>query len=253
MSIIQPNKNVITFYYPDSNYSVAKYLDLTKFISLLQKRALFFCRVDKLEDKFEGELALKNHALKTEMYRSLRKHGIEIEEEKIVKNVLSDIEFTRHHRRIICVSCWNKFDEESAALWKIYSDYNKGIMIKSSINQLTKSLKKQPKEIQLSEVKYINYQKDVIPNHINFPFFHKQKAFSYENEIRMLHQVVGTGLFQDWAKEEVEEGLFVEVDLDDLIDEIILSPGSPTWFHKLVEDVAKKYGLNKNIRQSILS
>jgi hypothetical protein len=29
-------------------------MDLAKFISLLQTESLFFCRFDKMEDKFEG-------------------------------------------------------------------------------------------------------------------------------------------------------------------------------------------------------
>ena len=253
MPIIQPNTKVTTFFYPESNYHIAKYIDLTKFISLLQRRALFFCRADKLEDKFEGAAALKNYNVKVNMYKSLRNLNIDITDEKIIENVESDLLFAKRHKSIVSVSCWNKFSAESAALWKIYSDYNKGIMIKSSINQIIKSLEKQPQDIQLSEVRYINYEEDVMLEHVNYPFFYKQKAYSYENEVRMLYQVTGTGKNWDWADEEVEEGLFMNVDLDVLIDEIILSPDSPQWFYKLIEDLLKRYKVKKNISYSILA
>ena len=33
-----------------------RYMDFTKFVSLLEKSSLFFARADKLEDPFEGYL-----------------------------------------------------------------------------------------------------------------------------------------------------------------------------------------------------
>ena len=53
MPIFPENKSPRVFY-PKSDYNIAKYLDLTKFISLIQRKSLFFCRLDMLEDKFEG-------------------------------------------------------------------------------------------------------------------------------------------------------------------------------------------------------
>jgi hypothetical protein len=57
MPIINDSAPVI---YPSSDYSIVKYLDITKFLSLIQRRSLFFCRLDKLEDQFEGTTAKKN-------------------------------------------------------------------------------------------------------------------------------------------------------------------------------------------------
>jgi hypothetical protein len=38
----------------DENTRIWRYLDFTKFVSLLDRQALFFTRVDKLGDAFEG-------------------------------------------------------------------------------------------------------------------------------------------------------------------------------------------------------
>ena len=54
MPIIKPTKITAPVFYPKTDYAIVKYLDLTKYISLLQRQSLFFCRLDKLEDKFEG-------------------------------------------------------------------------------------------------------------------------------------------------------------------------------------------------------
>ena len=39
---------------PDEEQKVWRYLDFTKFLSLLDKNALFFSRIDRLTDKYEG-------------------------------------------------------------------------------------------------------------------------------------------------------------------------------------------------------
>jgi hypothetical protein len=38
----------------NENAKIWRYMDFTKFVSLLEKKALFFCRADKLGDPFEG-------------------------------------------------------------------------------------------------------------------------------------------------------------------------------------------------------
>jgi hypothetical protein len=38
----------------DENISVWRYMDLSKFIWMIQRKALFFCRSDSLGDPFEG-------------------------------------------------------------------------------------------------------------------------------------------------------------------------------------------------------
>jgi hypothetical protein len=40
----------------DGNVKIWRYIDIVKFLSLLEKRALYFSRVDLLGDPFEGSL-----------------------------------------------------------------------------------------------------------------------------------------------------------------------------------------------------
>ena len=40
-----------------------RYMDFAKFVSLLESRALFFVRADKLDDPFEGALSEVNKAI----------------------------------------------------------------------------------------------------------------------------------------------------------------------------------------------
>ena len=152
------------------------------------------------------------------------------------------------------MNCWNKKEEESAALWKIYSDFSKGIMIKSSISRLEESLEKTEEDVELSEIRYLDYAKERMPDgNTNYPLIHKQTAYSYEDEVRLIHTVSQVGWVHDWTQEEVQEGVYVKSDIHTLIDEIIIGPYSPKWFFALVQNISDKYGLKKEIKRSTLS
>lgn len=47
---------------PPSEAILWRYMDFTKFVSLLEKSALFFARADKLDDPFEGFIPTNNTA-----------------------------------------------------------------------------------------------------------------------------------------------------------------------------------------------
>ena len=154
--------------YPTSNSSLVKYLDLTKFISLLQRQSLFFCRLDKLEDKFEGTTAEKNYEYRIASERNIRQTMSRMpsytksektdpyNETSILQSVKEQYEWETQLKSINCVNCWNYFNQESAALWKIYSDFGKGIMIKSDVNKIDLALKSTVQNIRISEITYID-------------------------------------------------------------------------------------------------
>lgn len=258
MPIIKPSINSAPVFYPKADYTIVKYIDLTKFISLLYNQSLFFCRLDKLEDQFEGTTAKANFDVRVKYRQQLRETGfftVPMTDETIIKDVTEEFKSEKKLKAINCVNCWNKKNEESAALWKIYSDFSKGIMIKSSISRLKKSLEKEQEEIQLSEIHYLNYKKEIMPDgNIMYPFIHKQMAYSYEDEVRLLYEIkTENSCEHHWTKEEVLEGVYIKCDLNELIEEIVIGPYSQKWFFKLVQDISNKYGLKKTISKSDFS
>ena len=50
----------------DENVTIWRYLDFTKFVSLLDRQQLFFARVDTLDDPFEGSYPKGNIVLRQE-------------------------------------------------------------------------------------------------------------------------------------------------------------------------------------------
>lgn len=257
MPIEKPTNYTAPVFFPEENYKIVKYMDLAKFISLLHSESLFFCRLDKLEDKFEGSSPKNNLEYNEYWYRQLYEQN-HIKSSNIDESVAKDVkernDIEEKFKSLNCICCWNKYNSESYALWKIYSEINKGIMITSNIENLIKSFEATPQNIQLSEVRYINHETDFIgTGNLNYPIIHKNIAYNYEDELRLIHTVdAENGLKYNWASEVNSMGKQLSNNLDILIDEIIISPYSPKWFYDIIEDLVIKYNLDKKIKYSLL-
>lgn len=257
MPVLPMGPSSAPVHYPESNYAIAKYLDLTKFLSLLQRQSLFMCRMDKLEDQFEGRSPQSSIEELGNWYRMLRDttnfFTVPISDSDIENKKMQHKAHEIRDKHLYCVNCWNKFENESAALWKIYSGFSKGIMIKSNIENLKASLSYSPQNLYLSEIRYIDFENETIDiGNAMTPKIHKHQAYSYEKEVRLIYEVPHSGWTYDWSKEETEDGVFIHLDLNILIDEIVISPFSPKWFQIMIQDLCSKYNLSKLIRESIL-
>ena len=230
------NSKLVT---PNDNMTIWRYLDFTKFVSLLDRQALFFCRADKLGDPFEGSQPKPNIPLRSEIF-----------EHQIPVDILS--EQYKRIREFTAVNCWHINRYESAAMWKLYLKSNEGIAIRSTFGRLRNSLNDAKPDIYIGKVQYIDYDKDNIPNYLFSPFLHKRKSFEHEVELRAVIQEFPEGKLLSEADRPFEDGLYIPVDLNLLINEIYLAPTSPKWLRELVESVTAKYGIKKKVRQSIL-
>lgn len=158
------------------------------------------------------------------------------------------------YKKLVCISCWNKYDSESYALWKIYSDLSKGVMITTNIERIEAAFANTEEQIQVSEVKYLDYKKDKIKmGNMNYPIIHKNIHYDYEKEVRLIHKVsFKSGLNYDWSQEENQYGKYINVDIDILIEEIIVSPKAPQWFFDVISDLLQTYNIEKGIKYSDL-
>jgi len=230
---------------PTDNTIIWRYLDFIKFISYLEKNALFFVRSDQLFDKYEGKFT---------------EADVKLWEDKLKpKTKLSQIELYDRFRKIVNIISWHINENESAAMWEICLQSNEGIAIKSTFKRLKDSfILHKEDEIYIGKVKYIDYRKDSISKGDIFnPFLYKRKAFEYESELRAVimkfapqEETIGKHiLYVDpkWF------GIHVKTDLVALIDKIVVSPNVPDWIIDLVKSIVKKYELNKKVEQSELS
>lgn len=259
MPIEIPTQSTAPVYFPNTNYKIVRYLDLVKFISLIQTKKLYFSRLDKFEDQYEGtvpELTLQDYK---DWYTNFTQNRLldiitTSVEEHVEQALIDQKNVGEKYKKLVCVSCWNKYESESYALWKIYSDLSKGIMITTSIEKMKMAFEHTKEQIQLSEVKYLDYKKDKMKlGNLNYPIIHKNIHYDYEKEIRLIYQVpFQSGLNYDWSQEENQFGKYINVDIDILIEEIIISPKAPQWFFDLISNLLGTYKIEKKISYSDL-
>ena len=236
-------KEHASFTPPPDDATLWRHLDFTKFVSLLDRQALFFPRADKLGDHFEGSYPVENLRLRAQAF------------DRVSPGALSNLaRFTKNLARFTVISCWHWSTYESAAMWKIYSGERDGIAIKTDFSALKRSLTGD-EDIFAGQVEYIDYNTDIIEGQqVLAPFLAKRKAFSHEHEVRAIHvPFLSQGMEPDLTQDIYEVGTYFEVDLALLVKEVVVAPYAEDWFVELVQSVAARYNLGAPIRRSSLA
>jgi hypothetical protein len=241
------------------NNKIWRYFDFPKFVDLLQTSSLFFERGDKLIefDKKEGSIF------------SLGMQKDNAEQPTINHLINIDIPLSQEDINKWCfINCWHKSAKECYAMWRLYGkDF--GVSIASSIKKLQKSFVFNSKDDEflilengyqtiwndkvIVDMRYYNDDKDYI--HTESPidrFTYKRKEFEYEKEVRcIIYFPDGCGV--NVNNEIVTyDNIKLNINLDNLIDEIYISPFAPSWFYSVIENLCRKYQINKKIIQSVI-
>ncbi len=109
-----------------------RYVDLSRFLSLLVTRSLFFARADLLGDKFEGSISQAT----IESYNNPRSPVSLPAFQDTLKRLREAL------RRNVAVSCWHIAECESFPMWAVYAERGSGIAIRSTYSRMAKSLAK---------------------------------------------------------------------------------------------------------------
>jgi hypothetical protein len=215
----------------DNNTIVWKYLDLSKFLDMLLSQQLFMSRSDKFEDQYEGTFSEPTFE----------------EIKKIAANKPEFLDYYKSHREKVVISSWHINEYESFAMWQIFTKNNEGLAIQSTIGRLKEALQPENRAEQyIGNVNYIDYKKEYIPfDNAFFPFLFKRKSFQYEREVRIITDVSSHNI-------SVNEGIKINVDLNQLIEKIYIHPKSENWYKKLVIELVSKLNFDIEIEKSDL-
>lgn len=223
----------------DEHSRIWRYLDLPKFISLLDTRTLYFARADKLSDRFEGTYPSPNIRLRERRW-GLRDPAADM----IAKGMPEMVQAIRSQTFL---SCWHINPFESAAMWDIYTRRGDGIALQSTFARLRDSLASATENILIGEVKYIDYDTTVIDEEdVIGLYMHKRLSFAHERELRAI-------TFGQDQPEASPPGKAIACDLEQLVDAVYISPTASDWFKDVVSSVTAKYGLAKTVTQSRLA
>ena len=219
---------------PPFTKPIWRHMNYMQFISLLARRALHFAKASALPDLFEGALTPSP---------------------RIPDEELAEIQAKL--RETTFLSCWYEGEEESAAMWERKPD---GVAIKTSLTGLSRGILVVPgMHIYIGRVAYIDYEKDAAPLVNQFShFLYKRTNYSHEREIRAMARAMRrAGERPDDPVQELvpphTTGLYVDVDLGVLIEQVVASPSTPGYVFEALESVVNAYGLDCPIARSTLT
>ena len=237
----------------DGSVRVCRYLDLAKFIWLLEKQVLYLSRLDLLNDLHEGstpkflaEQWNQEHLqwiLRSRRQSLLQEFGNVLGNEKFLAEIplvtqqnIRERAEKQEMRKHLYVNCWHLGNSESEAMWRLYCPDNNGVAIQSSYSKLFESTAKDP-DLYLGKITYIDYEFQGFPQgNFFYPVMHKRISFAHEQEVRL----VKTKTPENWGP----PGISIEWLLEPTIEAIYVDPYAPEYFYDVVCPVVRRAAPN---------
>jgi hypothetical protein len=227
-----------------------RYMDLSRFLWVLEHASLFFCRLGRFEDTFEGALptcVVPAVVAANEAWYDPKTNFDQTLPERIVDAT----------RNVTFVNCWHANAHESAAMWKLYGGADGGIAIQSTYGRLKTSFEGYSGRVSIGLVRYIDFSRELVDPYSTIALATtKRKSFEHERELRILaspdpndpnvdREKLGRGL-------RIAESLVIPVNLDKLIERVYVSPAAPGWFGNLIASLMLRFGKSQEVIHSDL-
>ncbi|WP_435927216.1 hypothetical protein [Dryocola sp. BD613] len=261
-----------------------KYMDFSKFVDLINTKNIFLSKASCFEDKTEGSLSLAFEILHNGFAEILdnalcnvfptidapteeeRKNKKKIQDEfdsnydnrsyptpfgQLYEKEINFDDYVSKHREWIDVTCWHaeQNKKENMAMWKIYGGAHNSVCILTDVNRLERNIvTPENNKLTIAKVEYISHLADEFKyEHVLAPFTHKSGFYEYEKEVR----IIGYSPNRNLAENRVDSGTTIKIiDINDLIEEIRVSPFAPDWFFELVKSICHKYSLSIPVNRS---
>lgn len=241
---------------PSDTTDIWRYRSFPQFLSVLEYGGLWFSRIDKFKDQYEASVT------DSDVERILQKYEYDLNERENW-----DVEYLQNAgkgmRKTVYANCWHERSIESAAMWDIYSRKGQAVAIKSTVGNVLEAIAEsngieigdEPVgsvgTISIGRVKYLDFDEEFTPpNSLVRPFF-KRESFEHENEIRITAQYTHADLtpeednIREFDPSSQPAGFRLDLSVDELINEVRISPWADDWFVDLVKEVADTYGVDR--------
>jgi hypothetical protein len=222
-------------------------MDFAKFMFFIEKQSLHFTSLNKMAvefDKYEVHYPYPQVPMK-DTSGIMRYYP---------KEVFRNFEMTK---RGGLVNCWHINEDESYAMWKIYSALGKGIAIQSTIQNLWDSFHECKRDIYIGEVEYVDFdelthalKEEWERLHPKQLYLYKRRCFKFENELRVIVEVVSVEDKRIIPWKYDMEGINIQIDLNKLIEKIWISPYSSEWYEQLITNILSRYEIDKPVKLS---
>ena len=239
----------------DGSVRVWRYLDLAKFIWLIEKQKIYLSGMDSLNDPHEGSTPkfLADHedqqCLAIQRRRLVREFGDDLGNQKFLAELPLFIDQNRRSRvrrqkdrREMYVNCWHLGNSESETMWRLYCPDNNGVAIQTSYDKLVKSIANDS-ELYVGQVTYIDYESHGFPqDNIFYPVMHKRISFAHEQEARFVKLRVPDN--QGTPQEFYPPGISIDWPLKPIIDGIYVTPYAPEYLYDVVCAIVRSIAPN---------
>ncbi|HHB1596973.1 TPA: hypothetical protein ACN976_005214 [Vibrio campbellii] len=266
---------------------VQRYMNLPKFLYLLQNKALFLPKMSKFSDHLEGGMSASDYMETSNEPRifdiainnSLPVFGEtarESEERRKVGSemtrMLSERQFETPFGSYSCdhvssifplcrewlyVSCWHKSTYECSAMWELYGSDNNSVCIFTTKEKLREFLTVESNAKEMLKFENVEYK---APSEAKMdgdcfkPFLTKALPFSFEKELRVVAFDKNRDLMAN-VKDAInsKQGIKLNItSLAGLIDRVVVSPNSDSWFKDSIQTLCDQYELNVVVADSEL-
>lgn len=251
------------FFKPPANALVRvwRYMDLKKFVWMLDNKALYFPRVTTMNDPYEGHYTIvmapseesekafmKMMAARPNSHFSLER---EDHREQLRAEYRSFLKGLKVIKDLYYVSCWHMNEEESSAMWKLYTSHGDSVCVTSTYQRLSQEL---PEDCFWGCVNYIDYRTDMFDvfYFLNF-VVHKRRSFAHEREVRaVINNSMGNNLELKYPYPPINDGkgIAVPINLARVINEVYVSPDAKPAFLEEVQRLISTYRLDVPVKQS---
>ena len=225
---------------PNRDTPIWRYMDIAKFLDLIEHKRLFFANGGTLSDNYEGAVP---DAILEAKRRELKMQGLggrDLEEEMMRYQYLE----ANSMIDLALINCWTAGEEESYALWKIYlGGQSLGFAVKSTVGRLVNAIEQgnddYPEDYFIGQVDYNENLPDQGMHRLKL-LTRKMPFYKYENEIRLI--ILNYPRSEGGSKTPypLNVGRYVSVNTETLIECAYISPFAPSWFYDTIATVIEK-------------
>ena len=241
-----------------------RYMNLAKFVDLLERQSIRFSRTDQFEDPLEGTYT----DAEIEHLRSL-----DVSDTPPGSRISDGyLRGPKYMRATAYASCWRAGEGESMAMWDLYSRGGGMVAVKTTIEHLKLAIAESSLRIFLGCVKYLDWNLASWDNNSLAMCFRKDSSYKHEEEVRaviwdqdrisqnMSDALVAARSRSDYPnsgsdpfllrKEDGRHEIYVPFCPARFITEVVIGPRERPWVAELVKSVLKRYGLKINMTVS---
>ena len=234
--------------------AVCRYLTFPKFMNMLAYSAIWFSKLNILQDQFEGMMPMQ---AKVKMLADNQKW-----KQVFPENLHPQIDSMaarneQDGRELLVINCWYLGKADSPKMWREYCGGSTGIAINSTIRKLSQYVYAWPEYSHIGKVQYVDFDTYEMPfyeaNQAHERAFLKSQKYSGENEIRIVTmnfkhprcismegEPYTQGQYSGKNMNNFENpGLYVGIDFGSLVDLVVLAPGSPDWIKNTINKIFK--------------